>query len=130
ARWDGDTWHDMGGGMNDAVAALAEYNGDLVAGGWFQTAGGVPARYIAAWNGTSWRPLATPNDLNGVVRALYALRDTLYVGGSFDMAAGFQATHVARWDGTRWSPMGAGLGEFSTEPVLAFTTFNDQLVAG
>ena len=33
-------------------------DGSLYAGGWFTTAGGVAANYIARWDGTTWHPLA------------------------------------------------------------------------
>lgn len=39
----------------DAVAALP--NGDLVAAGWFDQAGGVPVNYIARWDGVAWHKM-------------------------------------------------------------------------
>ena len=35
--------------------ALTVYNGQLVAGGNFTTAGGVACNRIACWDGTSWQ---------------------------------------------------------------------------
>ena len=43
ARWDGSTWRALGSGTNSGVNALTVHNGELVAGGAFTTAGGVPA---------------------------------------------------------------------------------------
>src|SRR5262245_62897347 len=44
ARWDGTTWHPLGGGIGGQVNALARLpNGHIVAGGSFATAGGQPA---------------------------------------------------------------------------------------
>jgi hypothetical protein len=40
-----------------ALAVLP--SGDLIAGGYFTTAGGVSANRIARWNGTSWSALGT-----------------------------------------------------------------------
>jgi len=39
--------------MTGPLSALTVYNGDLIAGGVFSTAGGVSANRIAKWNGTS-----------------------------------------------------------------------------
>ena len=38
--------------MNGGVSALTVYNGELIAGGDFTTAGGVTCNYIARWNGS------------------------------------------------------------------------------
>jgi peptidoglycan hydrolase-like amidase len=40
------------------VYTLSVYNGELIAGGYFTSAGGITAKYISRWNGTSWQPLA------------------------------------------------------------------------
>ena len=41
------------------VYALTVYNGNLIAGGYFTTAGGTSANYIASWDGTAWSPLGS-----------------------------------------------------------------------
>lgn len=52
-RWDGATWQSLGGGVAgsgaiDAVMALAVHpNGDVLAGGHFATAAGLPSPYFA-----------------------------------------------------------------------------------
>ena len=44
--------------MNDAVTALAVWNGQLVAGGRFTQAGGdTNAACLAKWDGASWSAL-------------------------------------------------------------------------
>ena len=57
----------------------------MYAGGWFTTAGGNPANYIAQWNGSSWSPLGSGMD--DQVFALAVADGTLYAGGQF-MTAG------------------------------------------
>ena len=87
AKWNGTTWSALGTGVNDpvsvSVSALAiGNNGDLYAGGRFSQAGGVPARYVAHWNGTAWSALGT--GLNAPVHALAkGANGSLYVGGEF-----------------------------------------------
>ena len=48
--------------------ALAVYNGDLIAGGDFTSAGGASAAHIARWNGSSWQ--AVGSGIGGSVFAL------------------------------------------------------------
>ena len=45
--------------MNDSVYALTVYDGKLIAGGYFTTAGDVSANRIASWDGSSWSPLGS-----------------------------------------------------------------------
>ena len=53
---DDQYWHDLSGGMNHWVSSLTVYDGELVAGGFFTTAGGAPANHIARWDGSAWQP--------------------------------------------------------------------------
>ena len=54
--------HLVGLGLGDEttiVYALAVSGTDLYAGGYFTTAGGVAANYIAKWNGSAWSALGS-----------------------------------------------------------------------
>src|SRR5688572_5158888 len=61
AKWDGNSWSALGSGITHpscsgctpVVYALAVYNGNLIAGGDFNTAGGISANDIAQWDGSS-----------------------------------------------------------------------------
>src|SRR5689334_1820878 len=74
AAFDGSSWTGFGSGFfspgsTAAILALTTLgSGDLIAGGDFQTANGVTARFIARWTGTTWAPLGTGMD--SPVRAL------------------------------------------------------------
>lgn len=112
ARWNGTTWLPLGLGIDAGIVsrvnAIAEMpNGDIVIGGYFVTAGGVPASNIARWNGSAWSPLGS-----GVDNSVYALAVTsngdLVAGGSFTTAGGVSAQSVARWNGGTWQALGAG----------------------
>ena len=53
----GETWETFasGAGVNGPVRAVTAFGGDLIAGGQFGTAGGVPGTYvIARWDGANW----------------------------------------------------------------------------
>ena len=99
-----------GPGMNDGVSALAvASDGTLYAGGFFTTAGGVPANRVARWDGSSWAPLGSGISSGGMyywVGALAVGSDgTLYAGGGFTTAGGVSANNIARWTGSGWAPM-------------------------
>ncbi|MFI4916674.1 MAG: GC-type dockerin domain-anchored protein [Phycisphaerales bacterium JB060] len=115
ARWDGQRWSDVGGGMGGPgasyVFALEVYDGALYASGRFTNAGGVSASNIARWDGTAWTPLG--GGLNERVLTLAVvddgLNEVLYAGGRFTEASGTPAHRVACWNGSAWQALGEGL---------------------
>lgn len=121
ARWDGQAWHALGGGVDGEVRALAVgAGGGLFAAGAFSTAGGVSAAGIAEWDGTDWSALGT--GLSNVAYTLAASSDgSLYVGGVFTEAGDVTANHAARWDGTAWHSLGTGSGNGLDRGVYALT---------
>lgn len=131
ARWDGSSWAPLGGGLNDAVYCLTTFDDGsgagpaLYAAGEFTLAGGVAAKRIAKWNGTTWSPLGS--GLNGAVFALEAVNSgepggpALYAGGGFLTAGGAPANRVAKWDGHTWTTLGGGMSNY----VFALAMFDD-----
>ncbi len=113
AEWNGTAWQPLGPGIGTgaqfSVAALAETaGGDLIAGGFFNTAGGQTAFAIARWNGTVWSPIGS--GIIGSVRALaIASNGDIIAGGTFPSASGTAAANIARWNGVNWLPFGSGL---------------------
>ena len=76
ARWDGNSWSALGSGIDRSfpspyVNALAVLGSNVYAGGAFTTAGGLPANYIAKWDGSNWSALGS--GVNGSVSALAVL---------------------------------------------------------
>ena len=113
ARWTGSAWQALGAGVNVGycsasthVHALTVFNGSLLVGGNFAGAGGVPAKSLAAWNGTTWSAPAT--GLAGLVcndataRCLEVYGSALVVGGTYLTAGGVAANNIARWNGSSW----------------------------
>jgi hypothetical protein len=131
ARRVGNSWQPLGTGMDDpfgngpAVATIGSLpSGDVVVGGAFPSAGGVPAPALAIWNGTTWSTLGggLANALGGqpVVQALHVTDSgDLYVAGSFDLAGGVAVDSVARWNGSQWSAIATGLGPAFLSAVAA-----------
>ncbi|MBL8737934.1 MAG: exo-alpha-sialidase [Planctomycetes bacterium] len=131
ARWDGGTWSPLGSGVGSTsgfgLYALAVMgNGDLFAGGYFQTAGGVPSNAIARWSGGAWS--AVPG-LGATVFALLPLPNgELVVGGNFGSAGGSPAGRIARWNGSTWAAYGTGITGFRVNALARLP--NGDLVAG
>lgn len=126
ARWNGSSWSQLGGGVDNAVEALLPLpNGELLVAGWFTSAGGVPANRIARWTGSTWVPLGAGLSW-GVRTVLRTGNGDLVAGGSFLFAGGSPASAIARWNGTTWSAMGNGFDD----DVFALTESNDGIVAG
>ena len=135
AAYNGTSWRALGSGFSGGsfetgAFALAVYNRELIAAGEFDTAGGVPAKSIAKWNGTRWASLGGGLTSSGRVTSVHALAlDTsggLVAGGDFNDAGGTAARDVARWNGSTWSAMGAGLNG----PVYSLRTIGGTLYAG
>ncbi|HMN42496.1 MAG TPA: hypothetical protein PKE29_16770 [Phycisphaerales bacterium] len=126
AKWNGTTWSALGSGITsppgslfcvaspylpDGVRAIAQFpNGDLVVGGFFDTAGGGTANNIAVWNGTAWSTLASGT--NNAVNALAFLQNgDLIVGGQFSSASGVSNTvSIARWTSSTSTPTWQSMG--------------------
>jgi len=132
--WDGAAFSAFGFGMNLPVLALMSHKypgflGDyeLVAGGSFTMAGGVPATRIARWSvdpisafpPPAWEPMGA--GFNGTVLAIERHAGATYAGGSFTGC-------IARWNETTdvWESMGGGMNG----AVYALKSYNGSLYAG
>lgn len=116
ASWNGVSWSPLGLGLADsdgwdysAADALTVYNGELVAGGSFDRAGGQVANNLARWNGASWFAYGgvTLNSVNAFVN--YGSR--LVSGGDFQQlsAANSAMRNIVAWDGIGLSKFGSGM---------------------
>lgn len=130
AAWDGNSWQPLGGGIGGIdigylfVHGLTIYNGELIAGGSFFTAGDVDAIRIAAWNGSNWRALGSGVDDR--IWDLTVYDGELIAGGAFYEAGGISADYIAAWDGNSWQSLGSGMSDW----VYALTVYNGELIAG
>ncbi len=131
AAWDGVSWSALGSGVSGAVTALRVWDPDdagslparLVAGGFFGSAGGVPASRIAMWNGAVWQAVGAGAD--GPVWSLAtwdpdgsgSAPAQLVAGGFFASSGGVTVNGVMRWDGDSWWPLGTGISG-ADDPVV------------
>jgi hypothetical protein len=117
ARWDGSSWSalsaETGEGLNERVYAIAvDEGGQVMVGGFFTSAGGLPANHVARWDGSSWSAWqeGSQSGMNYMVQALAVDPDgILYAGGYFTSAGKLPARHIARWDGVEWNTLGGGV---------------------
>lgn len=145
ARWNGSGWEALAGGLDGPATSLATFDPDgagpareeLVVGGFFQRASGVPAHGVARWNGLGWSPLGlgvAGSESAPSVQSLATfdpdgpglLPARLFLGGSFTSAGGIPANGAASWDGLGFANLQAGVSAGGSFPALrAFATFDD-----
>ncbi len=106
---------------------------DLYAGGYFTTAGEVPANNIAKWDGSAWSALGSGMD--SLVYVLAVSGTDLYVGGGFTTAGGVAANSIAKWNGSAWSALGSGMhtssyGSNYNSGVYALAAASSHLFVG
>ncbi len=133
ARWDGQSWSDVGGGVNGGVASMKSWDDGtgvaLYCGGVFTRAGDQAVSNLAKWDGQSWSDVGGGvSGPDAYVAALEVWDDgsgeQLYVGGDFYRAGGQSGfNHIARWDGHSWDSMSGGF--VNNDPVNAFCIFDN-----
>ncbi|MBK7875412.1 MAG: hypothetical protein IPJ77_06625 [Planctomycetes bacterium] len=138
ARWDGDGWSSVGGGVGTSIfttitnlAVFDEGAGEsLFVCGSLTQAGGQPANRIARWNGTTWSTLGSgPAGSSSATVSRLATVDlgagpALYAAGVFTSMSGVSATNIARWNGTSWSALGSP-ATFAVSSVTSMIGFDD-----
>lgn len=106
ARWDGQQWHPLGGGLSiprgaddvyqhrGRVSAITRVGTNLFAGGQFIRSGTNETMHLARWDGDKWNAMATFSDgynqfsfegrtIYGAVETLANRERTLIIGGDF-----------------------------------------------
>jgi hypothetical protein len=105
AKWNGERWSALGRGIRGGDgwihapggfvhSLVLDAEGNLYAGGVFDSAGECAARSVARWDGEEWSPLG--GGCNGDIRAMVVDRSgVLHVGGVFDTAGGVFSPYYA-----------------------------------
>ncbi|MEO1803194.1 MAG: T9SS type A sorting domain-containing protein [Bacteroidota bacterium] len=128
ARWDGNDWKDVGGGViGSHIDDMIVYKDELYVSGFFYQAGDEPVSHIARWNGQRWDGLGG-GIFPSQVSQLFIHDGYLWMVGKFYAAGGIYTGPIARWDGERWCSPG---GDFGDIPVTAsIGRFRDTLYVG
>lgn len=132
AAFRGGQWVPLGSGVGGTavvfVNAMTAFENQLVIGGLFSMAGGVPVLGLARWNGSQWG--AFPDERAGSPDVLATVNGSLYAGSSWIIQPGNPPLRngLWRWDDPTWGVVG---GSYLQEEVFAITTYRGQLaVAG
>jgi len=142
-RWNGSYWDTLGAGIDGMdtlnlwpknTYAISRYQGELLVGGVFKSAGDVAACKLARWNGIDWdslpvQPFVCPA-WNSSINSLEVIDDHLFVGGSFDTIAGVPCVGVAKWDGANWDCIGMPPNMHSTVYVGAICEYQGEVYIG
>ena len=109
--------------MNDITTSswiwdVSAFGNKLIAYGSFETAGGVAAKNIAAWDGSAWSPLGP--GISGWWQPL-AVYDGKLIAGTIG-----EGDDVAVWDGASWSTFGLSLQWVA----MAFAVYDGKLIVG
>ena len=108
AQWNGTSWSIIGNkgiesASNGNVSCLDIYNGNLIAGGYFDSINGIHVNSIAQWNGITWTPLGNGfGAYSASCGTLLNYNGNLIATGLFDSAGTFQLSNLAQWNGTVW----------------------------
>jgi hypothetical protein len=117
-KWDGVAWIAVGsikGNSGVIFHALAvDGDGNLYAGGEFDTVDAIPVNSIAKWDGSAWSALGggiekKTGSFNEIFTLAIDNDGNLYAGGQFHGAGKVQMNNIAKWDGVSWSALGSGL---------------------
>ncbi len=91
-----------------AARGVAIYQGDLIAVGWFDSIGGIPASKVARWDGSAWHAFDTTVWEGGAISCAIEYQGDLYVGGNM-IDGELDIDRIGRWDGTQWHKVGNGI---------------------
>lgn len=110
-------WDSLGQGVDWPVRSLYTDTVDhvLYVGGSFINGGGIGARGIASWDGTSWDTLGRGienyppiGSTSGYPLSMCRYNNQLHIGGDFHQAGTINAVGIAKWDGTSWYSISSG----------------------
>ena len=123
AKWNGTQWSPVGNGIDvfmdcfpyGSVNSLVVHNGELYAGGNFDTVGVNTRSHILKWNDTSW---SAAGAIDSMVFSLAIYNGELYACGYF--------SSVKKWDGNNWTPLASAING----SVYTLSIYNESLIAG
>lgn len=113
-------WMTLGNGVNGKIKTMIIHNNQVIVGGSFTEANGIPANNVAVYdliNG-QWQSMGT---LDSTVNALIVYNNEIYAGGAF-------SNLLAKWNGTSWQDI-VQIGIYGNE-VRTFEVVGTELIIG
>lgn len=143
AMWDGAQWQPIGPGLsNGRVYGLCTWDPDgdgpepenLFVGGTFTSIGGTLARYVARWDGATWRDVGGSVTSGVDIQSLTTwdsdgdgpASELLYASGTFREVGGVPAEGAATWDGATWRAVSTWQGN----DVVEWEPWTDDSIEG
>lgn len=119
ARWNGQAWSPVGGGIITVSHDMAIFDDGSGHGPALYCTGGPEdigpfVHSVGRWDGASWSGLGEGMRWGFGIEAMAVYDDgsgggpALYAGGSFRTVNPQALNRIARWDGQAWSPVGGG----------------------
>jgi len=117
AKYNGTTWSGLGAGLRKIsterslspfgqVYSIVTKDSNVYAGGIFDTAGTIPVKNIARWDGSSWHAMGA--GINGRVNAMAVLPNgNVVVVSSRDSGTTVIENHIKIWNGSEWNELPA-----------------------
>lgn len=128
----GQSWQNVGGGVDNPVEVLYSAGGYLYVGGRFSYVGGtaLQANGIARYGGAGWQQVGPGQGAGGSGR-IYAITEyqgKIIVGGEFSGIGNSSAQNLAAYDpvSNTWSAVGGGV----SGPVYALGVYDGELLVG
>lgn len=112
-------------GIRDFAAAMDQLYGTCA----FTEIGGISAKKIARYNGTSWSAMGCGLEVGGIYDMI-EFKGNLYVTGNFEEIGCIDANNIARWDGDNWHTVEGGLTGGSDPFGHALSIYKDELYVG
>ena len=113
-------WMSLGNGVNGKIKSMIMHNNQVIVGGSFTEADGIPAHNVAIYdliNG-QWQAMG---NLDSTVNALVVYNNEIYAGGTFNNL-------LAKWNGTSWQDI-IQIGIYGNE-VRTFEVVGNELIIG
>ncbi len=108
------------------INCMAEYNGELYAGGNFDLPNGVEE--IAKFDGNAWVSVGGGILGNAWVNKMVVYQNELYVAGFFHKSAGNAGNGIMKWDGSNWSDCNNGLALTGGGQIFDMEIYNGELI--
>jgi hypothetical protein len=124
ARWNGSDWAPLGTGLDTGredcsygPGALVEEFGKLYVGGVISTAGGLPVKNLAAWDGESWAAVpGTPNN-DGVQDIASSGKGAMYVLFYSNTSEFTRSYGLYQFDGSSWKDLGLPVQDWQSSGI-------------